>query len=57
LKAITDVAAVRRRAVIALSNYEGPGVSAALQVALGDRDWQVRQAAEDVIGINRTSTQ
>jgi HEAT repeat protein len=57
LQATTDVAAVRRRAVIALSNYEGDDVRQALQVALGDRDWQVRQAAEDVIGINRTSTQ
>jgi HEAT repeat protein len=57
LQATTDVAAVRRRAVIALSNYEGEEVSQALQVALSDRDWQVRQAAEDVIGINRTSTQ
>jgi HEAT repeat protein len=57
LQAITDVAAVRRRAVIALSNYEGDEVSQALEVALTDRDWQVRQAAEDVIGINRTSTQ
>jgi HEAT repeat protein len=57
LQAISDVAAVRRRAVIALSNYEGPDVSAALLVALSDRDWQVRQAAEDVIGINRTSAQ
>jgi HEAT repeat protein len=57
LQASTDVAAVRRRAVIALSNYEGENVSQALQLALGDRDWQVRQAAEDVIGINRTSTQ
>jgi HEAT repeat protein len=57
LHATTDVAAVRRRAVIALSNYEGEAVSAALQLALEDRDWQVRQAAEDVIGINRTSTQ
>jgi HEAT repeat protein len=57
LQATTDVAAVRRRAVIALSNYEGDDVNQALQLALGDRDWQVRQAAEDVIGINRTSTQ
>jgi len=57
LHATTDVAAVRRRAVIALSNYEGTDVDDALQVALSDRDWQVRQAAEDVIGINRTSTQ
>lgn len=57
LAAITDVAAVRRRAVIALSNYEGPDVIAALEGALTDRDWQVRQTAEDVLGINRTSTE
>jgi HEAT repeat protein len=57
LQATTDVAAVRRRAVIALSNSESEEVNQALQVALSDRDWQVRQAAEDVIGINRTSTQ
>jgi HEAT repeat protein len=56
LTATGDVAAVRRRAVIALANYEGPEVEAALTRALGDRDWQVRQAAEDVIGINRTSS-
>jgi HEAT repeat protein len=57
LQATTDIAAVRRRAVIALSNYEGKVVDEALTLALGDRDWQVRQAAEDVVGINRTSTQ
>jgi HEAT repeat protein len=55
LVATNDVAAVRRRAVIALANYEGPEVDSALNRALEDRDWQVRQAAEDVIGINRTS--
>lgn len=56
LKATTDVAAVRRRAVIALSNFDGAEATEALQHALQDRDWQVRQAAEDVLGINRTST-
>jgi HEAT repeat protein len=56
LKATTDVAAVRRRAIIALSNYEGDEVTGALNTALGDRDWQVRQAAEDVLGVNRTPT-
>jgi HEAT repeat protein len=56
LVATGDVAAVRRRAVIALANYDGPEVDGALTRALADRDWQVRQAAEDVIGINRTST-
>ena len=30
----------------------GPEVDAALQRALTDRDWQVRQAAEDLLGID-----
>lgn len=44
-----DKAAVRRRAVLALAPFDGPAVEAALQQALGDRDWQVRQAAEDLL--------
>ena len=40
-------ATVRRRAVIALAPFDGPEVDAALHAALEDRDWQVRQAAED----------
>jgi len=42
-------ATIRRRAVIALAPFSGTEVEAALQRALGDRDWQVRQAAEDLI--------
>jgi HEAT repeat protein len=49
LHACTDKPAVRRRAVLALAPFEGPEVDAALQAALSDRDWQVRQAAEDVV--------
>jgi hypothetical protein len=30
--------------------FEGAEVDAALQHALTDRDWQVRQAAEDLTG-------
>ncbi|MBO0694388.1 MAG: HEAT repeat domain-containing protein, partial [Acidimicrobiaceae bacterium] len=48
LSATTDRPAVRRRAVLALAPFDGPEVEAALQAALGDRDWQVRQAAEDL---------
>ncbi|MGH9181517.1 MAG: HEAT repeat domain-containing protein, partial [Acidimicrobiales bacterium] len=48
LAAATDKPAVRRRAVIALAPFEGPEVTAALERALVDRDWQVRQAAEDL---------
>jgi HEAT repeat protein len=43
-----DKPAVRRRAVLALAPFEGPEVDAALQRAASDRDWQVRQAAEDL---------
>jgi len=50
LAATTDKATVRRRAVLALAPFEGPEVDAALARALGDRDWQVRQAAEDLSG-------
>lgn len=49
LHGCTDKPAVRRRAVLALAPFDGDEVDAALQAALGDRDWQVRQAAEDVL--------
>ena len=49
LAATADRPAVRRRAVLALAPFEGPEVDAALARALTDRDWQVRQAAEDII--------
>lgn len=48
LAATADRPAVRRRAVLALAPFDGPEVEAALERALTDRDWQVRQAAEDV---------
>jgi HEAT repeat protein len=49
LAACRDKPAVRRRAVLALAPFAGPEVEAALQSALEDRDWQVRQAAEDLL--------
>jgi HEAT repeat protein len=49
LAATRDKPAVRRRAVIALAPYEGPEVDEALRRASSDRDWQVRQAAEDLL--------
>ena len=44
---------MRRRAVLALAPFLDPGtraaeVTAALDRARTDRDWQVRQAAEDL---------
>lgn len=50
LAALTDKATVRRRAVIALAPFDGEDIDAALETALNDRDWQVRQAAEDLLG-------
>jgi HEAT repeat protein len=53
LAACNDKPAVRRRAVLALAPFiDGPDndlVISALTRALNDRDWQVRQAAEDII--------
>jgi HEAT repeat protein len=48
LHACTDRAAVRRRAVLALAPFDGPDVDATIAAALDDKDWQVRQAAEDL---------
>jgi HEAT repeat protein len=48
LQATHDIATVRRRAVIALAPFEGEAVADAVEIALSDRDWQVRQAAEDL---------
>jgi len=48
LAATADRATVRRRAILALAPFSGPEVDAALERALEDRDWQVRQAAEDL---------
>lgn len=48
LVACRDKPHVRRRAVLALAPFDGPEVDAALDRAAQDRDWQVRQAAEDL---------
>jgi HEAT repeat protein len=50
LAACGDKPAIRRRAVLALAAFEGPEVDAALRAAQEDRDWQTRQAAEDLLG-------
>jgi HEAT repeat protein len=49
LAACADKPAVRRRAVLALAPFEGDEVEAALTKALEDKDWQVRQNAEDLL--------
>ncbi len=50
LAGCADKPAIRRRAVLALAPFAGTHVDAALRRALEDRDWQVRQAAEDILG-------
>jgi len=49
LAACSDKPAVRRRAILALAPFEGDEVDATLQRALEDKDWQVRQNAEDLL--------
>ena len=49
LAACSDKPAVRRRAILALAPFEGDEVDAVLQRALEDKDWQVRQNAEDLL--------
>lgn len=48
LAALDDKPPVRRRAIVALSNFEGPDVDAALERASEDRDWQVRAAVDQL---------
>jgi hypothetical protein len=44
--ALVDKPTVRRRAVVALANFEGDDIEEALDRAAEDRDWQVRSAVE-----------
>ncbi|MFM7756723.1 MAG: HEAT repeat domain-containing protein [Actinomycetota bacterium] len=48
LHGCSDKPAIRRRAVLAFAPFSGPEVDAAIATALEDRDWQVRQSAEDI---------
>jgi HEAT repeat protein len=48
LAALTDKPPVRRRAIVALSNFEGPDIEEALERASQDRDWQVRAAVNQL---------
>lgn len=53
LQACTDRVTVRRRATLALAAFDDPLAEAALTNALQDKDWQVRQAAEDLLEVGR----
>lgn len=50
LECLGDRPPIRRRAVVALAGFDGPAVEAALRACLDDHDWQVRQAAEILLG-------
>jgi len=54
IDATHDKAAVRRRAAIALAAFDDRRADDALRRCLTDRDWQVRQAAEDLLGRGRS---
>jgi HEAT repeat protein len=56
IAACGDRATVRRRAVLALAAFDGPDVDATLERLTGDRDLQVRHAAEDLVAIARGHT-
>jgi HEAT repeat protein len=51
LAALHDKPHIRRRAVLALAAYEGDDIDAALHRAASDRDWQVRDAAAELLRI------
>jgi HEAT repeat protein len=47
--ATEDRPTVRRRATVALAGFDDPQVDDALRRSATDRDWQVRQAAEELL--------
>jgi HEAT repeat protein len=49
LAALADRPTVRRRATVALAGFEDPRIEPALRQAASDRDWQVRQAADELL--------
>jgi HEAT repeat protein len=49
LDALDDKPTVRRRATVALAGFDDPRTEPALRRSAEDRDWQVRQAAEELI--------
>jgi HEAT repeat protein len=49
LHALHDSPTVRRRATVALAGFDDPRVTPALRAATEDRDWQVRQAAGELL--------
>jgi HEAT repeat protein len=50
LGGLGDKPTIRRRATVALAGFDDPRVEPALRAAAVDRDWQVRQAAIELLG-------
>lgn len=50
LEALEDRPALRRRAAVALAGFDDPAAEDGLRRAASDRDWQVRQIAEELLG-------
>jgi HEAT repeat protein len=46
---LDDKPTVRRRATVALAGFDDPRVETALRRSAEDRDWQVRQAADELL--------
>jgi HEAT repeat protein len=49
IDALDDKPTVRRRATVALAGFDDPRAEPALRRAAEDRDWQVRQAADELL--------
>ena len=49
IEALGDKPTVRRRATVALAGFADPRVEPALRQSAEDRDWQVRQAADELL--------
>jgi HEAT repeat protein len=54
IDALEDKATIRRRATVALAGFDDPRADDALRRAAEDRDWQVRQAADELIDTGGT---
>ncbi len=50
IEGLSEKPAVRRRAVVALAGFDSNEADAAIRRSLDDRDWQVRQSAEILLG-------